>query len=54
MKPECENCYFFERTSKESGHCHRYPPQICDTVSVFPTVGSDSWCGEFRTDFESR
>lgn len=44
-------------------YCHRYPPSgitevssssydgkvARDTKTVFPIVGPDLWCGEFRT-----
>lgn len=37
--------------------CHRFPPQVYgehanNRVAIFPQVGKDAWCGEFRAVVE--
>ncbi len=49
-KETCKNCRFFTT----SNHCRRYPPTVVqqgnsNCIFIFPTVESNSWCGEWRT-----
>lgn len=50
----CASCRFYEAgTWAEYGFCLRYPPSIhvvsedYDSLSFFPEVFADQWCGEF-------
>ncbi len=54
---ECKNCRFYEMQEYETaegisyertfGMCRRFPPKRIDgTISGFPVVEEDWWCGE--------
>ena len=60
--PDCKRCglcEFYEKGPDPEvetmwGECRRHPPQVVwdphadNTLTVFPTVGKDDLCGEFR------
>ena len=62
----CENCQFYKRLShRRDGECRKYPPRnnTCSkfdevpdnyliTMTEFPEVKSDCWCGEFKSVVE--
>jgi len=58
---ECGNCKFYREEDYEDddvsygtsyGNCRRFPPKRIDaTVSGFPMVVQDEWCGEFQKKF---
>lgn len=52
----CGNCYFW-RKRDDTTMCCRFPPrpvpQVRDRfltaeLSVFPAIGADGWCGEWK------
>ena len=48
----CEFCRYFMPQSEVKGECRRSPPALRiypngPTVSVFPPMLADGWCGEF-------
>lgn len=47
----CQNCKFFLPQDEGQGLCRRNPPQVVihhngPTVSVFPPMLNEGWCGE--------
>lgn len=58
---QCSNCRFYSLEDYEEdginyeisyGLCRRYPPKRIDgTVSGFPVVEYDDWCGEYQKKF---
>ena len=49
----CKACKFFLEQAEEHGLCRRYPPSVWihingPTVSVFPPMRHDGYCGEFK------
>ncbi len=50
-KPKCRDCIYlhkFESHGETVLACHRLPPS---NGNLWPLVGPDDWCGEFRKDF---
>lgn len=46
----CGICHYYDR---DTGHCHRFPPQIISNRTIipdehFPTPVSNTWCGEYK------
>ncbi len=54
----CADCYFStvwgDPHHEDPLHCHRYPPSMPAPENDYkdtpmpPTVGEDTWCGEFK------
>lgn len=59
---QCSNCVFYDTEDYETdgvtyertyGVCRRFPPKRIDaSVSGFPMVEDDSWCGEHEKNFD--
>lgn len=55
---KCKNCIYFKThySDSKSGSCHRNPPQIvyehnmACLASLFPQVGVEDYCGEFKSE----
>lgn len=52
-KERCANCRFALKTTKSLWNCRRYPPVVHplsmgDTVTDFPRISPEDWCGEWR------
>lgn len=48
----CSTCKYFMKQSDDQGLCRRSPPTVLvyptgPTISVFPPMLADGWCGEF-------
>ena len=53
MMKSCGTCEFWLKDGKSYGYCNRYPPQPRDgSVAHFPEVHRDTWCGEWRPDYD--
>lgn len=58
MSEKCENCKYFESTSKHGGYCRRFPPTVYPLVvegesevrTRSPYVINKEWCGEHEFD----
>lgn len=57
--PRCGGCAFFYAELEEQGECRRNAPLAMELVgekwgapygTVWPTVATDAWCGEYRTN----
>jgi len=58
---QCSNCKFYDTEDYEIdgisyertfGVCRRFPPRRIDgTVSAFPIIEDDWWCGEYQKNF---
>lgn len=48
--PCCSTCRFYLVPKDcKKGICRRYPPTVnLDGPDVFPVIGHDDWCGEWR------
>lgn len=50
-KAQCSNCKF-----NYNGKCKRFPPQVVmsmgNTVTLFPEVSGNLWCGEYQMNKE--
>lgn len=54
----CQSCIHFLKQSDEQGLCRRYPPTLFlraddSTISIFPPMLNEGWCGEFQVKEQS-
>ena len=47
IKEICKNCKYFVENGRVN-HCRRFPPQSSGSLEVFPGVGEDEWCEEWK------